>query len=493
MPSTINQCPRCHAEVLPAMARCRECGQMMSRTTKIESAEASSVAATVPVAVSMQVDQDTATMVLDRGTDPATSVAKIRVTCGCGVTIRASQTLMGKRIKCPKCSAAVLVSELPEQRTERTPKPDQSGTFPRSPLTAKKQRKLLNQLEVTNPLSEAEAVLRRQALLELGNSQDGSLLPVLIEHTQDMSVIVRDGAVTALGDLGDSQAVPTLLEALLDRESDIIRSAFTALKKVGDRRVVLPLLRLGTERPQWKPLAIDTLVRLGSVLVEELLGILQKASDVALTLDAIVVLGRIGDKQAVPMLIASLDHLPDLLKAHATESLALIGDLRAVSPLLRMLQEPNVGVRVNAAAGLSRLIDPRSFRPLVNALQDEDSDVRRYAAIALGELGELKAVPELLKILQAWQHLNDLDAAFLEAVIESVGKLGDVSAVPDLLPILQSRHDGVCLKTVLALKKLRDPSAAPALASLLHSPQATLRRRVVETLGQMGADSLVPT
>lgn len=494
--------------------------------------------ATRPDIPSTKLESDTVTGTIDRGTPSPSNSDKLRVKCTCGAGIRVSIALRGKRVKCPKCSATVLVPisqesvvsnsnqivpvierpssvQSPSQASSSTesavmnrvgdeqslkqeiesagtmPVPDDAVSAPQGRLSSRKLRKIRNQLETANVLSDADTSARRQSLLELGQSQDSQVLEILIEHAQDNLSVIRDGAITGLGELGDPAAVPTVLRALLDRDSDVIRAAFAALKKIGDRRVVRPLLRYGVERPQWKPLANDTLVRLGSRVTQELLSLLH-SNDSGLMLDAIVVLGRIGDKQAVPSLAACLSHVSNLLKAHVTEALALIGDPSSVPQLLQMLQDPCATVRANAASGLVRLLDQRAFRPLLNALQDEDADVRRYAAVALGELGEAKAVPELLKVLQGWELLVALDAPFVEAIIETVGKLGDASAAPGLLPLLRSRHEGVMFKAVLALKKLRSPSAIPALTELLQAPQPALRRRVVETLGHTGDVSLVP-
>ncbi len=541
MSSTTAVCPRCHAEVQPLMARCRDCGQTLTRPTAAMPTTTATARMPDPVRVappSPQIESDTATAVVDRGTPSPANSEKIRITCVCGATIRVSVGLRGKRIKCPKCSTSLPVpitvesgKERPQQsvppierpsavrppiRAEvsdavpassqtgeweltdeiesaaKKPVPQDSAASASGKLSSARLRKLRKQLEEANVLSDSDTIARRQSLLELGQSQDRQVLEILVEHAQDNSSVVRDGAVTALGELGDPEGVPTVLRALLDRNADVVRAAFAALKKIGDRRVVRPLLRYGIERPNWKPLANDTLVRLGSRVVPELLLLLQ-STDPGLTLDAIVVLGRIGDKQTVPQLIACLDHFSNLLKAHLIEALALMGDPRAVPHLMRALDDSHVAIRANAAAGLARMADPRSLGPLLRALQDEDADVRGYAATALGELGEAKAIPELTRVLTAWESLVTLDAHFLEAVVEALGKLGDVSAVPDLIPLLQSQHDGVLLKTVLALKKLRDPSAAQALVALLHVPKPTVRRRVVETLGQTGDRSLVTT
>ncbi len=379
------------------------------------------------------------------------------------------------------------------ERACQLPVPEAAESAPPRKLSGGKLRKLRQALEITNILSDSEARTRREALLELGQSQDPRVLNDLLASAEDPTTGVREAMVNALGSLGVPEGVPAVLTALLDRESVVVRAAFSALKKIGDHRVVRPLLLVCLERPEFKPLSNDTLVRLGEKIVQDLLSVMLQASDPGMTLETIVVLGRIGDKQAVPALIKCLDHVSTLLKAHVIEALALIGDSRAVPQMLRALEDPMTAVRVNAAAGLVRMPDPKNLHPLLRAMQDEDSDVRRFAAVAIGELSDSQAVPHLLPVLEAWEPLIEADPDLLEAVVETIGKLGDPLAVPSLIPLLRAKHDGILLKAVIALKRLRDPAAVPALLDLVRSPKATLRRRVIETLGQSGDVSVVPT
>lgn len=529
MPTTTAVCPRCLAEVSPDMARCRACNQTLIRPS-------------VPESAPNKLESDTTTGMLDRGTAGPSSGDKLRVACACGAAIRVSATLRGKRVKCPKCSAAVAVPRCPEssassgshsvpvidrpsaattarqapssgnpstesavvrqtfddqnlqrviEAAAKLPVPNDAASTPTGRLSGSRLRKIRKQLETANVLNDEENVARRQLLIELGESQDPEVLGILNEHAQDTLAMIREGALTALGKLEDPSAVGIALRGLLDRDADVVRAAFSALKSIGDRRVVVPLLRYGQELPQWKPLVNDTLVRIGSRVLPELLGLLESA-ETELISDAVVVLGRIGDKQAVPPLVALLNHVSPTIRAEVAQALTLIAEPSSVPQLIYLLKDPDATVRANAASGLVRLVDPRALRPLLGALQDEDALVRRYAAIALGELGDSKAIPELLKVLQGWDLLVAMDAPFVEAVVETIGKLGDAAAAPGLLPLLQSQHEGVMFKTVLALKKLKSPSAIPALTSLLHASQPTLRRRVVETLGHTGDASLVP-
>ncbi len=531
MSTTTAVCPRCLAEVSPDMTRCRSCNQSLVRPTVSES-------------IPNKLESDTTNGTLDRGTAGPPSGDKLRVACACGASIRVSVALRGKRVKCPKCSAAVAVpissnssassgshsapvtdrpsvaptahgpsssssenqsadSAVIRRSTDgqnlqrvieaaaKLPVPNDAAPAPTGSLSSSKLRKIRKQLETANVLKDEDNVARRQSLIELGESQDPEVLEILNEHAEDTLAMIREGALTALGKLGTPSAVSTVLRGLLDRDSDVIRAVFAALRSIGDRRVVLPLLRYGQERPQWKPLVNNTLVTIGSRVLPELLGLLE-SDETDLISDSIVVLGRIGDKQTVPPLVARLNHVSPLIRAQIAEALALIAEPTSVPQLIYLLKDSDAAVRANAASGLVRLNDPRALRPLLGALQDEDAIVRSYAANALGELGDSKAISDLLKVLQGWELLVAMDAPFVEAVVEAVGKLGDTSAATGLLPLIQSNHDGVTFKTVLALKKLRSPAAVPALISLLDSSQPALRRRVVETLGQSGDPSLVP-
>lgn len=225
MPTTSSVCPRCHTEVSPGITRCRSCNQTLARPAVSEP-------------VPSRLESDTTTGTLDRGTVGPTSGEKLRVECACGAGIRVGIALRGKRVKCPKCSAAVLVpvlqdststsssqiapaierpSSVPRPKeslsgdssvvrrsaassvTSRTaddqtltqafeaaatlPVPSDAVQAPQGRLSSRRLRKICNQLESANVLSDADTVARRQSLLELGQSQDSQVLGILVEHS----------------------------------------------------------------------------------------------------------------------------------------------------------------------------------------------------------------------------------------------------------------------------------------------------------------------
>ena len=101
-------------------------------------------------------------------------------------------------------------------------------------------------------------------------------------------------------------------------------------------------------------------------------------------------LGDIGDNQAVPPLIAALDH--PLLEGQAAEALEKLHDARALEPLIALFKKTR---RSSLATLLGNWGDARAVELLIEAMEDPDGHVRYYAARALGKLGDAQALPVL--------------------------------------------------------------------------------------------------
>jgi len=150
-------------------------------------------------------------------------------------------------------------------------------------------------------------------------------------------------------------------------------------------------------------------------------------------------------------------------------------------------------LRRNAARALGKLGDPQAVPPLIACLGCDDFYVREAAAIALGQLGDAAAVEPLKTLLAGGvamatrvpgrPHL----AQPVEAVIESLGQLGGTSAIPLIEPFLEHDLPRVQFAAARALFQL---TAAPAygdrLIAALASEDVQLRRTALLDLGAMG-------
>jgi len=134
-------------------------------------------------------------------------------------------------------------------------------------------------------------------------------------------------------------------------------------------------------------------------------------------------LGRLGDQQAAPPLIDTLQN-ESLRDAAAASLLALTPEavdilvmaLRQAHPDVRAAsQDPNV--RVAIAGILGKAGDERAVEPLITAL-DDLPEVGIAAAEALGRLGDRRAVEPLTRVT----------APFGVTAVEALGELGGEDA-----------------------------------------------------------------
>ena len=146
-----------------------------------------------------------------------------------------------------------------------------------------------------------------------------------------------------------------------------------------------------------------------------------------------VVLGSIGDLQAVKPLCDALKDKASNVRGSAATALGSIGDLQAVKPLCDALKDDAPKVRGSAASALASLGDPLAVTPLCNALKDEDPFVRSGAANALGRMGD----PGALEFLR--DALWDTNPNVAGAAANALGAIGSATVIQDLIRHFRSQ------------------------------------------------------
>jgi len=150
-------------------------------------------------------------------------------------------------------------------------------------------------------------------------------------------------------------------------------------------------------------------------------------------------------------------------------------------------------LRRNAARALGKLGDRRAVPSLVACLECEDFYVREAAAVALGQIRDTAAVDPLKALLAGGVAMATLVPGRphlvqpVEATIESLGQLGCPSAIPLIEPFLAHEMPRVQFAAARALFQL---TAAPIygdrLIAALSNEDVQLRRSALLDLGAMG-------
>lgn len=203
-------------------------------------------------------------------------------------------------------------------------------------------------------LGDADPAARAMACRALGWQRDPRLAPDLIDALTDPEPDVRDHAVRALGVcLGGRSTPPAAAAALIDALADpdpIVRAS--AARTCG-------WLEVDGARPALRARLSDD--DSGPVRAE-----------------AAHALGRLGDAQSTPALLAALGAPHAGLRHHAARALGLL-DADALAHLKPCLADPDAEVRVAALRVVARLADDPG--PIAAALRDPNPGVRATAAI----------------------------------------------------------------------------------------------------------------
>jgi HEAT repeat protein len=170
----------------------------------------------------------------------------------------------------------------------------------------------------------------------------------------------------------------------------------------------------------------------------------KRADDVPVRRYLALVLGRLGDRSAVPALVkASSD--PDVdTRLYAVWSLGKIGDPAGVDPVLKASESEDPAVRKMTSYVLGQLGDKRAIPRLAVLAEDKTADVRWNAAIALAQLGDRTGLPVLRSMIdraalarQAELSSDQTEAAMINA-LKALALLKDAETLPMIETLAKS-------------------------------------------------------
>ncbi len=191
-----------------------------------------------------------------------------------------------------------------------------------------------------------------------------------------------------------------------------------------------------------------------------------------------------GD-QAVPLLLHVVaEHADGYVRYRALVLLTGFNDPRTRNAMVDALSSPNDRLRTVAYSFFEHNPDPRLTTRLLAALETEVAEFVRPALVrALTALAEGVAAVRPVLVREAGRG----EDFFRSAVIEALGDYKAVYAVDFLLAIAE--HDGPLLDdATMALGKIGDPRARPALDELLRSGPSTVRPTVIAAICIMGPE-----
>jgi HEAT repeat protein len=236
----------------------------------------------------------------------------------------------------------------------QTDSPTADTSLVGQPTVALDEEQVKDEIDIQiDLLSDPDWVVRREAVITLGEMGDERCVEPLARALRDGDWQVREVAIDALGQVG-SPAVDTLLKLLRDWE--VRKYAIAALGKIHDERVLDPLM-LQLRNDEFKDDAVDALVALGEPSVEKLIGVLRD-KDENIRKCAVLALGRIKSSEAIDPLIKMLGDTDWFTRLTAAAALESIGDERGREAIKPLLKDPDMVVKMRVERILAKWKKP---------------------------------------------------------------------------------------------------------------------------------------
>jgi HEAT repeat protein len=199
---------------------------------------------------------------------------------------------------------------------------------------------------------------------------------------------------------------------------------------------------------------------------------------------AVRALGQ-GGSEALPRIVPYLSD-PDVdVRREAVKAIVEIGTQRSLDPLIQASADKDPEIQIRATDGLVNFYLPgyvktgltATLRRVGTSLKGKFTDTNDQVVDAY-----IQPRPDVVLALgRIVRGGANLEARFNAA--RAVGILRGREAIPDLEEALRSKDTAVIYESLVALQKIRDPSAGPAIVFLLHDLDKKVQIAAIEATG----------
>ncbi len=291
-------------------------------------------------------------------------------------------------------------------------------------------------------------------------------------------------AAQALGYIGDSRAVQPLCVEMLDfsgssgaklipptasTDPHNRLAAIAALGRIGDLQAMPALLASATwsKDSAQRDAAAVALVRIGGPAVDLIVEVL---ADLTATRAKLGEQGDMALREGLGKV--TTEGIPLYIRV-----LGIIGDPRVAEPLVIAALD---GYFAEAAVALKKIDPARAVELLVAALENGEPVKRVRAALTLGQMGDPRAVEPLIAAIK------HEDAELSKAAIKTLGQMGDSRAVEPLIDVVKNRINDRMAEAIEALGLLGDARAVePLLAFLWKCMDPGISQAAYYALGKL--------
>ncbi len=190
-------------------------------------------------------------------------------------------------------------------------------------------------------------------------------------------------------------------------------------------------------------------------------------------------------QESIPRIAGYVSDSDTSVRVEAVKALVELGGPRTVDPLLIAVRDNDAEIQIRATDGLVNAYLPGySKTGMSGTIQHAGNAIRAKFGDTNDQIIEsyVQVRPEVIVALGKLAR----GGASIEAranAARAVGVLRGNDAIPDLVEALHSKQDQVMYESLVAIQKIRDPSAAPRITFLLRDLDDKIQIAALETTG----------
>ncbi|MFX0141160.1 MAG: HEAT repeat domain-containing protein, partial [Candidatus Hodarchaeota archaeon] len=315
------------------------------------------------------------------------------------------------------------------------------------------------------------------------------------------------------------KSIPLYIEALKD--PNVENKAF-AIRYLGENCVteaLKPLIELTQLRLEIYDELISNIVKIAKLVdLEQIIRFLE-IENINLKKSIPIILGKIGDKKAVKILIELIDDKNPIVRRNSVRALEKLIEPSDLRHLIEKLGDNNLEVRKTTIHVLGNIGDKSSVKPLLELLKDPEPDIRRHTVRALYRI--LKGESSLKTI---YNTLKSKNSVLRLEVIKLLGLIENPDSLKYLTSLLNSSNGKIrtlALNVIVKISKAKklmdnsilqgleakewqirrycakiigvigDDSNIDSLFNLLNSTKSSVRRAAIEALSKLGGNKII--
>jgi HEAT repeat protein len=197
---------------------------------------------------------------------------------------------------------------------------------------------------------------------------------------------------------------------------------------------------------------------------------------------------------AIPKLAGYLKNQDRDVRLEAAKQIAEIGTAPSLDPLVEATRDADSEIQIRATDGLVNFYLPGYMKTgLGGSLRRVGTDIKGHFTDTNDQIVPpyMTVRPEIISALGALVRGGvSMDARANAA--RAVGVLRGRAAVPDLIEAAHSKNSQLIYESVVAVEKIRDESAGPRIAFLLHDPDTKVQAAAIEATGVLRNKEALP-